>query len=144
MKILFDTSVLISGMIEAHPFHARGFEWLRRAKEKEFEWAVCAHALAELYASLTAMPLRPMINPETAERLIHENIQGSARVIFLTGRDYRQVIKALSKSGLTGGVVYDALIVRAAEKFGADHLLTHNRKDFLRLFPNSKSFLIFP
>jgi len=144
MKILFDTSVLISGMIEAHPFHAQGFEWLRRAKEKEFEWAVCAHTLAELYASLTSMPLRPTINPETAERLISENIQKVARVIFLTNNDYQQVIKTLSKSGMSGGIVYDALIARAAEKFGADHLLTHNRKDFLRLFPNQNSFLIFP
>jgi predicted nucleic acid-binding protein len=144
MKILFDTSVLISAMIEAHPMHAVSFPWLKRAKAKEFDWAVCSHTLAELYATLTSMPLRPRITPEIAVRLLHENIEKEAQVVSLTGRDYLAAVKNISKLNLPGAFIYDAIIAQAAEKFKADHLLTHNEKDFSRLFPQKNSFLIFP
>ncbi|MBI4766541.1 MAG: PIN domain-containing protein [Deltaproteobacteria bacterium] len=144
MKIFFDTSVLISGMIEAHPMHEISFPWLKRAKAKEFEWAVCSHTLAELYATLTSMPLRPRITPAIAVKLLHENIQKEAQVLSLTGRDYLAAIKNISNLNLPGAIIYDAIIAKAAEKFRADHLLTHNEKDFSRLFPQKNSFLIFP
>jgi predicted nucleic acid-binding protein len=144
MKIFFDTSVLISAMIEAHPRHAVSFPWLKRAKAKEFDWAVCSHTLAELYATLTSMPLRPRITPEIAVKLLHENIEKEAQVVSLTGRDYLATIKNISKLNLPGAIIYDAMIAQAAEKFRADHLLTHNEEDFSRLFPQKNSFLIFP
>jgi predicted nucleic acid-binding protein len=144
MKIFFDTSVLISAMIEAHPMHERSFPWLKRAKAKKFDWAVCSHTLAELYATLTSMPLRPRITPEIAVRLLNENIEKEAQVISLTSRDYLEAIKTISKLNLSGAIIYDAMIAHAAVKFGADHLLTHNQKDFSRLFPQNPTFLIFP
>jgi predicted nucleic acid-binding protein len=144
MKIFFDTSVLIAGMIEVHPLHEKSFSWLKRAKAKEFAWGICSHTLAELYATLTAMPLQPRITTEIAVNLIHENIEGQARIVTLTGSDYREVINKISKMNFSGGIIYDALIAHAAEKFRADHLLTHNQQDFSRLFPRKDSFLIFP
>jgi predicted nucleic acid-binding protein len=144
MKFFFDTSVLISGMIEAHPMHEISFPWLKRAKAKEFEWAVCSHTLAELYAILMSMPLRPRITPAIAVKLLHENIEEEAQVVSLTSRDYLVAIKNISKLNLPGGIIYDAIIAQAAEKIRADHLLTHNEKDFSRLFPQKNSFLIFP
>ena len=144
MKFFFDTSVLISGMIEAHPMHEISFPWLKRAKAKEFDWAVCSHTLAELYVMLTSMPLRPKITPAIAVKLLHENIEKEAQVVSLTGRDYLTAIKNISKLNLPGGIIYDAIVAQAAEKFRADHLLTHNEKDFSRLFPQKDSFLIFP
>jgi len=144
MKIFFDTSVLIAGMLEAHPMHEKSFSWLKRAKAKEFDWGICSHTFAELYATLTAMPLRPRITPEIVLNLIHENIEGQAQVITLTGREYMEVIKNISKLNLPGAVIYDAIIAQAAEKFKADHLLTNNQKDFSRIVPRRDSFLIFP
>lgn len=143
MKIFFDTSILIAGMIEAHPMHEKSFSWLKRAKAKEFDWGICSHTLAELYATLTAMPLRPRITPEIVINLIQDNIEGQAHVVTLTGRDYFEVIKKISKLNLPGAVIYDALIAQAAEKFKADHLLTNNQKDFSRLITRKDSFLIF-
>ena len=90
--MLFDTSVLISGMIEAHPMHAISFPWLKRAKAG-IDWAVCSHTLAELYATLTSMPLRPRITSEIAVKFLHENIEKEAQVISLTGRDYLAALK---------------------------------------------------
>jgi predicted nucleic acid-binding protein len=79
-------------MIEAHPMHERSFPWLKRAKAKKIEWAVCSQTLAELYATLTSMPLRPRITPEIAVRLLNEKIEKEAQVISLTSRDYLEAI----------------------------------------------------
>jgi predicted nucleic acid-binding protein len=37
MRTLFDTSVIIAALIEAHPMHQRAFPWLKQANEHEFE-----------------------------------------------------------------------------------------------------------
>ena len=144
MKIFFDTSVLLAGMIEAHPMHGISFPWLKKAKAKEFDWGVSSHTIAELYATMTSIPTRPRITPDMAVHLLQENIEKEAQVISLTGRDYFEAIKNISKLNLSGAIIYDALIAHGAAKFGADHLLTHNQKDFSRLFPGKPSFLIIP
>jgi predicted nucleic acid-binding protein len=41
-------------------------------------------------------------------------------------------------------VIYDALIARAAEKAGAERLLTLNEGDFRRVWPASASILLVP
>ncbi len=110
MKILFDTSVLVAAMVEPHPMHSHAFPWLVRAKSREFDMAVAAHTLAELYAVLTTLPLIPRITPGAARRLIHDNVETTARVISLSSQDYVSVIKNLSDSGLFGGIIYGALI----------------------------------
>lgn len=40
MKVLFDTSVLVAGLVEAHPKHAMAFRWFSRALRKGFEFTV--------------------------------------------------------------------------------------------------------
>ena len=46
--------------------------------------------------------------------------------------------------GLSGGVIYDALIARAAEKAGAERLLTLNGADFRRVWPEGESLILVP
>jgi predicted nucleic acid-binding protein len=94
---------------------------------------VAAHALAELYAVLTTLPVSPRITPEQAGKLIRHTVTSQMDVIVLDGDDYEAVIDRLTELGLTGGIVYDALHLRAAEKAGADRLATFNRRDFDRL-----------
>ena len=53
LKILFDSSVLICDMVEAHPKHNPALSWLKRAKDKEFRFLVSAHSLLEIYSVLT-------------------------------------------------------------------------------------------
>lgn len=144
MKIFFDTSVLVAGMLEAHPKHGVCFSWLKRAKAREFAWGVSAHTLAELYAIMTAIPSRPRITPEMARQLLQENIGKEAQVVPLSSRDYFEVVRNMSKLNLFGAVIYDGLIAHGATKFGADHLLTLNHKVFSRLFPRKDTFLIIP
>jgi predicted nucleic acid-binding protein len=144
MKVLVDTSVLVAALIESHPMHGRAHPWLDRAIGGEFEWAVAAHSLAELFHVLTAYPVRPRIPPGTARQLIQENIVKKAGVVSLTGGDYSAVIQRMADLDLAGAVIYDALILRAAERAGVDRVVTFNLDDFRRLWPERAAKIAAP
>jgi predicted nucleic acid-binding protein len=144
MKVLLDTSVLVAAMVESHPMHGRAHPWLDRGIGGEFQWVVGAHSLAELYHVLTAYPVRPRIPPGIARQLIHENIAKKASVVALTAADYTAVIQHVAMLNLTGGVIYDALILRAAERAGVDRVLTFNVDDFRRLWPDTAAKIAAP
>jgi hypothetical protein len=57
----FDTSVLIAAGQTTHVHHQQSFARLAAAKKAHSACAV--HTLAEVYASMTAIPLRPRILP---------------------------------------------------------------------------------
>ena len=114
-----------------------------RARSGEIGFAICAHSLAELYSVLSRLPTRPKLSPTQAWRLIQENV-GSAQVIELSASDYASAVQRTSELGLSGGVIYDALIARAAEKASVDHLLTFNEKDYRRVLPPESSLLLVP
>jgi predicted nucleic acid-binding protein len=144
MKILFDTSVIIAAMVESHPLHPIAFPWLKRAKSKEFDLFIACHTLAELYAVLTTLPVRPKISPAVACQLIHHNIEPMARIVSLSASDYRFVIKRMGDLELSGGIIYDALIARAAQRFKVDRILTFNIDDFKRVWPEGITHITMP
>lgn len=144
MKTLFDTSVIIAAPVESHPMHARAFPWLKQAKSKKFELIIASHTLAELYAVLSTLPVKPRISPAVAWRLIHENIETISKIISLTAAEYSGVIKSLSESGLIGGLVYDALIARVAQKARVERLLTFNSDHFKRVWPGVENIIFNP
>ncbi|MBW2262003.1 MAG: PIN domain-containing protein [Deltaproteobacteria bacterium] len=135
MRLMLDTSVLVASMVRSHPHHAPAVKWHGRAKRGEHGFLVAAHTLAELYSVLTRLPLSPKIAPGLARRLIHENVEAPARLVTLRGSDYSAVLRSVSELGLAGGVIYDALIARAAERSGVDRLLTLNPDHFRRVWP---------
>jgi predicted nucleic acid-binding protein len=135
VKVLLDTSVLIAALVRAHPRHADACPWLVRARAGEIGMVVAAHTLAELHATLTTLPVRPRISPETAARLRDDNLPDTAEIVALTADDYRSVLRHVVELGLAGGVVYDALIARVAENARVDRLVTLNEADFRRAWP---------
>lgn len=146
MKILFDTSVLVAAVVESHPMHSRALPWLQRVKaEKTMDnFFIAAHTLAELYAVLTTLPVKPKISPLTARRLIHDNIEASVKIVSLSPSDYRDTVKQMSELGLPGGIIFDALIAKAAQKSKVNRLLTFNLNDFKRIWPEGESFIQVP
>ena len=144
MKAFFDTSVLVAGLVESHPAHQSAFPWLKRASAREFEFIVASHTLAELYAVLTRLPVSPKISPGTAYRLVSENIDNVADVVSLSPAEYWEVVKSVAQLNLVGGVIYDALLAKCAEKSGADLLLTLNPKDFIRVWPEGVGLIKAP
>ena len=144
MKTLFDTSVLVAGIVEAHPMHSRCLNWLQRAKAGDFEFLVVSHSLAETYAVLTTLPVKPRISPALGLRLVHSNIEKAAKIVPLTTADYRATIKKMADMGLSGGTVYDALIATAAQRSSVARLLTLNPNDFHRVWPQGQDIVSVP
>lgn len=144
MKILFDTSVIIAAIVEPHPLHPIAFQWLKRAKSNEFDLFIASHTLAELYAVLTTLPIRPRISPMVACQLIHNNLEAIARIVSLSASDYRSVIKRMGDLELSGGIIYDALIARAAQKSRVDRIVTFNTDDFKRVWPEGTAHITVP
>lgn len=129
--ILLETSVLVPALVEDLPEHARAANALRDILADD-DACVATHALAELYAVLTTLPTSPRITPGQAGQLVRRNVSSRMAVITLDESDYEAVLERATALGLSGGVVYDALHLRTAEKAGADRLVTFNRRDFER------------
>lgn len=144
MKTLFDTSVIVAATVASHPQHSPARAVLDRALSGELAYHVCTHTIAELYAVLTSLPVRPRITARLARELIRENVTRFAQRISLASDDYDMVVDRLAERGLSGGIVYDALIARAAEKAKVERLLTLNPGDFKRAWPESESIIAAP
>ena len=144
MKTLFDTSLIVSGIVESHPLHVKCLPWLQRAKTGEVECIVVSHSLAETYAVLTTLPVKPRISPLVAQRLIEANLRAMARIVPLTIADYWNTIQRMTEMGLSGGTVYDALIATVARRLSVDKLLTLNADDFRRVWPEGKQVITTP
>jgi predicted nucleic acid-binding protein len=144
MKVLFDTSVLVASIVSSHTRHARALLWLKRARAGKVEMLVSTHSIAELYAVLTALPVTPRIPPGLAARLIADDVERNGTIVALSASDYRAVLTRMVDVGLTGGAIYDALILRAAEKSKVEKLLTLNPEDFKRAWPECADRVIAP
>jgi len=144
-KILFDTSTLVAALIESHPKQTLALPWLQRIKNGIDKGVVSAHSLAELYSILTTFPAKPRrISPQEAQQLIQQNILDVFEVITLSEQDYISVINHLSESGIMGGVIYDALILKGAIKANVDGVITLNENDFKRVYPDFADKIISP
>ncbi|MGQ9570483.1 MAG: hypothetical protein ACUVUQ_06515 [Thermodesulfovibrionales bacterium] len=88
--------------------------------------------------------ISPRISPDAARRLIHDNVETVAKIILLSSQDYISTIKNMADLGLSGGIIYDALIVRAAKKAEADKVLMFNIDDFSSVWSEGKSNLVVP
>lgn len=137
MKVIFDSSVLIAAFVESHPKHKSALSFLMKAKNKEFELFVSAHTILEIYSILTSAPFKPKISTVIAKKLIENNIKALARIIYLSDKDYFNIVDKMCDLGFKGGIVYDAIIVECALNSKVDEILTLNPKDFLRLTNDS-------
>jgi predicted nucleic acid-binding protein len=144
MKILFDTSLIIAALVESHPMHVRAFPWLKKAKAKDFELVVASHTIAETYAVLSTLPIKPRISPSVAWRLINENIVPISKIVSLTPTEYSFTIKQISELGLVGGITYDALIAKVAQKSKVKRMLTLNLEHFTRVWPDGEKIISLP
>jgi len=144
MRTLFDTSVLVAALVEQHPKHERALPWLSKAKAHKFDFIISSHSLAELYAVLTTLPLKPRISTSIAWRLINENIASKAKIVSLSPNEYGTIIKKLSDIGLSGGIIYDALIAGVAQKSKVERIITLNSKHFIKVWLGNANILFEP
>ncbi len=106
-----DTSVAVPLLIQTHTAHAEVVRWWGGR-----EIALSGHALAETYSVLTRLPGDLRLAPADAARLITERF---VEPLILGSDATRRLPKVLSRLGIAGGAVYDALVALAAAEHGA-------------------------
>jgi predicted nucleic acid-binding protein len=144
VRLYFDTFVLVSLAVAHHPHHSLAFTAFHQVTTGRHEGFVSAHALAETFSTLTRLPITPMVHPAEAYRFVSETVVGHCAVVTLAERDYLATLAAAAKAGLRGGVTYDALQLRCAEKAGCHRIYTFNLSDFVRLAPHLGSRILRP
>jgi predicted nucleic acid-binding protein len=128
--IFCDTSILIAAHQLSHEYHGPCLALISGVKQGT---GYCAlHSYAEVYAVLSGMPSRPRLRPTDVDAMI-DRIDRVFTPIALTRKEYRDIIVRHSKQGVTGGRLYDALILACAVKSEAKTIYTLNEKDFKTL-----------
>lgn len=133
MTVLLDTSTLVAALVESHPRHAQAFPWLRDLRGGSPKGVIAAHSVAETYAVLSTLPVSPRITPASAWALLEHSVLPFVSTVELSVAETKDVITRMSRRGLSGGVIYDALIAAAGVKGGAEILVTLNPTDFRRV-----------
>ena len=141
MSVFLDTSVLVPVFLADHPHHTASIELFARCR---LEAASCAaHSLAEVYSTLTRIPLPYRATAVHALKCVLE-ISQRVRLVSLTGQEYLEAIQNASTNGIYGGTIYDALIVKCAIQSDADQIYTWNTRHFSQFGPEVTRRLTLP
>jgi predicted nucleic acid-binding protein len=133
VKVFCDTNIVIAACLGGHPHHEQARPVLERVKSGKDIGFVAAHTLAEAYAVLTRLPDAGHVAPTIAWQLISENVVDNFSVITLSSREYSETLASAAASGVEGGRTYDALLLAAAAKSGAERIYTLNVRHFQNL-----------
>jgi predicted nucleic acid-binding protein len=136
MEEFFDTSVLVAAFWGGHRDHPASIKRLRSASKTRSACAV--HSLAEVYATMTALPVKPMIPAEQAMLFVQE-VRDRLSLVSLDESEYFAAIHKIAEAGFTSGRVYDGLLLGCATKVKAKNIYTWNVKHFQSLAPEEAS-----
>jgi len=110
VTVAVDTSVAVPLLVRSHHDHADVVRWWNGQ-----EIALSGHALAETYSVLTRLPGDARLSPADAARLLKARF---ASPLVLSSSPARKLPDTLSRLGIAGGAVYDALVALAAQQHG--------------------------
>lgn len=132
MKEFFDTSVLIAAFHGGHVHHLPSLKRFAAAERKHSACGI--HSLAEVYAVMTVLPVKPMIPSEQA-LLFVEEVRNRLTLVSLSAEEYFAAIQDSASRGFTGGRIYDSLLLACAAKCKAQAVYTWNLKHYQSLAP---------
>lgn len=132
MRAALDTSVLVAALWSGHRRHGAARRWVLPTEDPEMERVICAHALAETWSVLTRLPIQPRVGPAPAVSMM-EHLDAAVEVEPVDAGLQLDALRRAASRGLVGGAVHDALHLLAAERAGAEVLVTLNPRDFERL-----------
>jgi predicted nucleic acid-binding protein len=141
IAVFLDTSVLIAATDAADPRHASSRVLLAAATPATA--ACAAHTLAEVYAVLSRIPGGKRVRPEHAGLLI-EQISAMLTVVPLGTEDYVATLRQTARMRLSGGIVFDALLLACARKVDAERIYTWNEKHFRMVAPDLADRIVTP
>jgi predicted nucleic acid-binding protein len=132
MKEFFDTSVLVASFWRAHREHEASLKRVAAANKRKSSCAL--HTLAEVYATMTALPVKDVIPPDQALLFVQE-VRDRFTVVALNEDEYFETIQQAAEGGFASGRIYDALLLRCAAKVKAEVIYTWNLKHFKAIDP---------
>lgn len=141
MREFFDTSVLVAAFNKGHVHHEPSIKRLAEAEKKHSACAI--HTFAEVYATMTALPVKPLIPPEQVFLFIQE-IRRRLTPISLEPAEYYDTIQKAADRGFASGRIYDALLLSCAAKSKAQIIYTWNIKHFHSIAPDLSPFIRTP
>ena len=112
ISLALDTSVAVPLLVQAHAAHAAVVRWWAGR-----EVALSGHALAETYSVLTRLPGDIRVAPADAARLLEDRFSPP---LLLGPETARRLPDVLSRMGIAGFAVYDALVALAAVEHRVD------------------------
>jgi predicted nucleic acid-binding protein len=133
VTFFLDTSVLVAAFWGDHPQHAPSIALVKSATPAAAYSA--AHTVAEVYSTMTRLPVKPPIPTEQALLFIRQ-IRELFTIVTLSEEEYFATVERLGEKGLAKDYIYDGLIMSAAEKSGADIIYTWNTADLLKVSPS--------
>ena len=139
--IFVDTSVVVAASSALDRRHDACVDVLEAANKR----GVCCamHSLAELFNVLSGRPLPLRLSPSDAAKVVAHAAQ-RFKTISLTASEYVQAVEGLARSGHSGGMIYDALIVACARKAKASRIYTLNPRHFRLVAPDLASRIVEP
>jgi predicted nucleic acid-binding protein len=141
IEVFLDTSILIAASDAADPRYPGSRALLAAATPAT---AACgAHTLAEVYAVLSRIPGGKKLRPEHAGLLI-EQIASRMTVVSLNAEDYSATLRETARMGLSGGIVFDALLLACARKVDARRIYTWNARHFRLVAPDLVDRIVTP
>jgi predicted nucleic acid-binding protein len=133
LKAFLDTSVLVAAFWGDHPDHEASLALFIEMRRKTGACGI--HSLAEVYAVMTALPVRPLLAPEQVYLFV-EQIPERLMVIALEESDYLKTVRDLAERRFASGRIYDALLLACARKSRVETIYTWNLKHFRQLAPD--------
>ena len=132
MTKYFDSSVLVAALVQGERNHHACLRELGSPVRK----ITSAHALGEVFATLTSGRLPVQFTPTEAERSIQTNIVPAFELVQHSATDYIKAIGLCGKVGARGGAFYDVLHLHAARVSQSDEILTLNDRHFIAFAPD--------
>ena len=134
-RIALDSSFLIALLSDWHAKHQKTLQSFEYWRDRDAQIILPLHTILECYSVLTRIPAPYRLPPDLALQAIRENFSRTALVVGVKAGNVWERIEDLSRRGVGGGRVYDALIAWCALDAGATILMTWNLKDYTAIAP---------
>lgn len=128
-----DTSVVVTASQPLDPNHGRCVARLAAVEQRGGSCAL--HSLSEIFAVLTRLPAPYRVPPEAALKIVQSTRQRFS-VVTLTPDEHLAAIESFVAEGLSGAMIYDALILACARKVKANRIYTLDLHHFRRIAPD--------
>jgi predicted nucleic acid-binding protein len=139
----FDTSVLIAGTIDFGHSSQHALLLMDAVADGRIERPLTAwHCCLEFYSVTTRLPEEYRLEPETALRLLREEIFARFSIHDLQADLREEFLVSAAGEGTAGGRIYDAHIAEIARQAGARLVATENRRHFTPLLRHGIRVLV--